>query len=453
MSGLTDSIAQFVSSRPEVPEEAARIVRTGFIDTLSTMIAGRDEPVVGIVRKFVAARGSSVHDARVLLGAERVAAADAALINGTAAHALDYDDVALGGHPSTVLVPAVLAEGEFLGASGAEALRAYLVGYEVWAELLSREPDAYHLKGWHPTAVLGTVGAAAAVAHLNRLSPAMCRHALALAASMAGGLVANFGTMTKPLHAGRAAACAIEAVRLAALGLTAAPDAFEHHAGFLAALSPKGRADRERPATGLGKTFRIIESGLSIKKYPMCYATHRVIDGVLDLAVAHDLKAQDVARVDATIGVAQASMLRNHAPVTGLEAKFSLEFAVASALVSRKVGLAQLTDKFVAEAAVREAMGKVNIATVDTHCPIETIFALNDRVVVEMRDGRTLDSGDIRFARGNAMLPLKDADLEAKFLDCAAGVDYLDAGALYHALDTLGAQASLRELARSAVVA
>ena len=183
MSGLTDSIAQFVSSRPEVPEEAARIVRTGFIDSLATMIAGRNEPVVGIVRKFVAARGSSAQDARVLLGAERVAAADAALINGTAAHALDYDDVALGGHPSTVLAPAILAEGEHLGASGADAIRAYLVGYEVWAELLSREPDAYHLKGWHPTAVLGTVGAAAAVAHLYRLSPAQCSHALALARS------------------------------------------------------------------------------------------------------------------------------------------------------------------------------------------------------------------------------------------------------------------------------
>lgn len=446
MSGLTDSIAHFVSGGTAVPEEAARIVRTGFTDTIATMIAGRNETVVGIVRQFVAARRSAAREARVLFGAESAAAADAALINATAAHALDYDDVALGGHPSTVLVPAVLAEGEHLGASGADALRAYLVGYEVWAELLSREPDAYHLKGWHPTAVLGTVGAAAAVAHLHQLSPMDCRNALGLAASMASGLVANFGTMTKPLHAGRAAACAIEAVRLAAMGLTSAPDAFEHHAGFLAAFSPKGRAERERPASGLGKQLRILDTGLSIKKYPMCYATHRVIDGVLDLAKAHDLKAQDVREIHATIGVAQASMLRNHAPVTGLEAKFSLEFAVASALVRRKVGLAELTDRFVAEAPVREAMGKVRIATVDTKCPIEPIFALTDRVVLELRDGRKLDSGEIRFARGNAKLPLKQEELTAKFLDCAAGADYLDAGALYQALNKLGEQASLRKL-------
>jgi 2-methylcitrate dehydratase PrpD len=453
MSGLTDSIAQFVSSGTAVPEDAARIVRTGFIDSIATMIAGRNEAVVGIVRKFVAARRSAVHEARVLFGTERAAAADAALINATAAHALDYDDVAIGGHPSTVLVPAVLAEGEHLGASGADALRAYLVGYEVWAELLSREPDAYHLKGWHPTAVMGTVGAAAAVAHLHKLSTGDCRNALALAASMASGLVANFGTMTKPLHAGRAAACAIEAVRFAAMGLTAAPDVFEHHAGFLAALSPKGRAERERPASGLGRQLRILDTGLSIKKYPMCYATHRVIDAVLDLATAYDLKAQDVKQITATIGVAQASMLRNHQPATGLEAKFSLEFAVASALVRRRVGLAELTDGFVGEAPVREAMGKVRIATVDTSCPIEPIFALSDRVVLELRDGRKLDSGEIRFARGNAKLPLKEEELKAKFLDCAAGADYLDALDLYHGLAQLGEQASLRELGASTAMA
>ena len=445
MTSLTDSIAHFVSVGTEVPAEAARIVRTGFIDTVATMIAGRDEPVVGIVRQFVAARRSTAREARVLFGAEMAAAADAALINATAGHALDYDDVALGGHPSTVMVPALMAEGEHLGSSGADVVRAYLVGYEVWAELLSREPDAYHLKGWHPTGVLGTVGAAAAVAHLHKLPAADCRHALSLAASMASGLVANFGTMTKPLHAGRAAACAIEAVRLAAMGLTAAPDAFEHHAGYLAALSPKGRADRDRPAH-LGRELRILDAGLSIKKYPMCYATHRVIDAVLDLATAHNVNAADVRAVNASIGVAQASMLRNHAPVTGLEAKFSLEFAVAAALVARKVGLAQLTDGFVAEAPVREAMGKVHIATVDTHCPLEPVFALTDRVELELHDGRKLDSGEVRFARGNAKLPLRESDLKAKFFDCAAGAASFDASAVYEGLSTLGAQTSLRHI-------
>jgi 2-methylcitrate dehydratase PrpD len=448
LTGLTESLSRFVAN-PHIdalPDAVARIVRTGFIDTVATMLAGRNEPVVTIVRGFVAARRSSAHESRLLLGEAMAAAADAALINATAAHALDYDDVAIGGHPSTVLVPAILAEGQCLDASGADALRAYLVGYEVWAELFSREPDPYHIKGWHPTAVLGTVGAAAAVAHLHRLPAEACRNALAIAASMASGLVANFGTMTKPLHAGRTAACAIDAVRLAAAGLTAAPDVFEHHAGYLAALSPQGRADRASPAASLGDRLRILDFGLSVKKYPMCYSTHRVIDGVLDLVQANDLKPADVKAVHASIGVTEASMLRNHSPVTGLEAKFSLEFAVAAALVARKVGLQQLNDGFVGEPQVREAMAKVRTATLDTCCPIDPTFALTNRVIVELEDGRRLDSGDIRFARGHAKLPLQDRELKAKFLDCAAGVEGIDAAALYGRLDKLDQLDSLRKL-------
>jgi 2-methylcitrate dehydratase PrpD len=439
---LTAQLAAFVA-RPgfgplaDLDARAVQIVQSGFADTVATMFAGRHEPVVEIARGFVAARGATVREAAILLGADRASSSDAALINGTAGHALDFDDVALGGHPSTVLVPAILAEGERLGASGADALSAYLVGYEVWAELFVREPDALHIKGWHPTAVLGTVGAAAAVAHLNGLPQATCQHAIALAASMACGLVANFGTMTKPLHAGRAAAAGIDAVRFAMAGLTAAPDAIEHHAGFLAALSPAGRADRSSPADQLGKTLRILDSGLSIKKYPMCYATHRVIDGVLDLARNHSLRGSDVKEVRARIGVAQASMLRNHDPVTGLEAKFSLEFAVASALDVGKVGLAELTDGFVARPSVRELMGKVRIRTEPSQCPIEPIFAMNDRVEIVLNDGTTLDSGEIRFARGNAKAPLGDADLKAKFLDCTSATPGLNGAALYGRLTDL----------------
>ncbi len=448
MTGLTESLSRFIANPgfDTLPVAAVQIVKTGFIDTAATMIAGRDEPVVRIVREFVAARKSGAREAYIVFGEAMAASADAALINATAAHALDYDDVALGGHPSAVLVPAVLAEGQYLGVSGADALRAYLVGYEVWAELLAREPDAYHVKGWHPTAVLGTIGATAAVAHLHKLSVKDCQNALALAASMAGGLVANFGTMTKPFHAGRAAACAIEAVRLTAGGLTAAPDAIEHHAGYLAALSPLGRVDRAGPASGLGRQLRILDAGLSIKSYPMCYATHRVIDGVLDVVKAHDVKPGDVKEVHANVGVTQASMLRNHAPVTGLEAKFSLEFAVASALLERKVGLRELTDEFVTQPQVREMMTRVRTSTTDTHCPIEPIFALTDRVTVELKDGRSLDTGDIRFARGNAKLPLSDAELKAKFLDCAAGANDLDAMGLYERLNAIEALASVRDL-------
>ncbi len=446
MSGLTRRLAEFCAAPRPVPDDVAPIVKRGFVDAVATMVAGRDEPAVAIVRRFVAARESSAREARVLLGRSRVASADAALVNATATHALDYDDVALGGHPSAVLVPAILAEGEAIDASGADAIAAYLVGYETWAELAAREPDAYHEKGWHPTAVLGTVAAAAAIAHLRRLPAAIGVHALALASSMASGLVANFGTMAKPLHAGRAACGAIDAVRLAIAGLTGAVDAIEHPSGYLGALSPRGRADRSPPAAPIGSQLRIREAGLSIKRYPVCYSAHRAIDGVLDLAARERLRADDVREVRLTLGPAAAAMLRNHAPVTALEAKFSAEFAVAAAVIAGGVGLKELDDGFVGDARVRRLMDRVRIDIVDSRCPIEPVFALTDRVVVTLADGRRLDSGPIRFPRGNAKRPLSSDELEAKFRDCTRRLAPRSAERLYGALVDLDTVASLRRL-------
>jgi 2-methylcitrate dehydratase PrpD len=421
MTGLTAAIADYAARASGAPPgDLLPLIRAAFIDTLGTMLAGRHEPAVTLLREHLAERGAAAAEASILLGGERAHAADAALLNGTAAHALDYDDVALAGHPSTVLVPAILAEAQRIGATGVAAMGAYLVGYEVWAELVAREPDPFHEKGWHPTAVFGTVAAAAALASLHRLDAGRAGHAVALAASMAGGLVANFGSMTKPLHAGRAASAGVEAVRLAARGFTASPDTIEHRAGFLAALSPAGRVDREAPAR-LGEVLRIRTSGLNVKRYPMCYATHRTVDAVLDLVTQHDLGPDDVAEVEATIGETQAAMLRNHRPRTGLEAKFSLEFAVASAVVARRVGLSELTDAFVARPDVQAMLPRVRVATSATRCPIDPTFAETDRVVLRTSSGAELDSGDIRFPRGNAMLPLSEAELHEKFSDCVRG--------------------------------
>jgi 2-methylcitrate dehydratase PrpD len=229
--------------------------------------------------------------------------------------------------------------------------------------------------------------------------------------------------------------------------MTASPDAIEHHAGFLRAISPKGNLDLERSSDGLGRSLRLLDAGLSVKKYPICYATHRVIDAVIDLARAENLQPEDVSSVHASIGVAQASMLRNHAPETALEAKFSLEFAVASALVARAVGRAQLSEEFVNSPAVREAMKRVEISTVETTCPIEPAFAYSDRVRIRLRDGKALDSGEIRFARGNAKLPLGEDELKVKFFDCVAGAGHIDAGVLYPRLARLEAVRNVRELA------
>ena len=169
-----------------------------------------------------------------------------------------------------------------------------------------------------------------------------------------------------------------------------------------------------------------------------------------NLPAQHGLTATDVKQVRATIGVAQASMLRNHAPVTGLEAKFSMEFAIASAIVARKVGLSELSDEFVAKpgGAGRHDKG-ANRHQRSSRCPLDAAFALNDRVEIELQDGRVIGSGDIRFARGHSKLPLRNADLKAKFLDCTSGALDLDADGLYRQLVSLGDLGSIRELIRA----
>jgi len=445
-AGLTAAYARFVADPQldSVPAEASELIRSGFVDLTATMIAGRNEPVVAILHQHIRAR-TGAEEASLLLAHGRASSPDAALLNGTAGHALDYDDVALSGHPSTVLVPALVAEGERLRASGADVIRAYLIGYEVWADLTARERDPYHEKGWHPTAVLGVVGAAAAVAHLAHLDAAHAQNALGLAASMAAGLVANFGSMAKPLHAGRAASSAIEAARLAAAGMTSAPDVIEHRTGLLAALSPRGNVDRETPPA-LGRELRLLKRRLSIKKYPACYATHRVIDAALDLAERHRIDADQVRAMTATVGRTQASMLRNHRPQTGLEAKFSLEFAAAAPLVARRVGLAELQDDFVRQPRVQQLLEKVTVRTTDTRCAADPLFAESDRVVIELRDGRKLDSGEVRFPRGHAELPLREEELARKFFDCARGAEGLDVERLYGRLRALHTVADVREL-------
>jgi len=446
--GLTAALAHYVAtpSFGDAEQAACAIAQTGFIDTIATMLAGQNEPVVQLMLQHLGTQGT-LNEAPVPFAQRMLSAPDAACVNGVAGHALDYDDVALSAHTSTVLVPAILAEGHRLGISGQEALRAYVVGYEVWAALFGRETEQYHLKGWHPTGVFGTVGAAAAVAYLNRLSSAQAQTALSIAASMASGLVANFGTMTKPLHAGRAAANGIEAVRLAQLGFTAAPDVFEHHAGYLTAISPSGKVDRTPAAGPLGQPPRILETGLSIKRYPVCYSGHRVIDGVLAMVERENLQPDDVREVTVTIGPAQASMLRNARPTTGLEAKFSAEFAVASALVARQVGLAQLRDEFVNRPVVQAQLSKVKIAITDKPCPIDPAFSFADRVQIATTDGREFDSGDMRFALGNAKNPLDSAGLRQKFMDClAVGGASAGAESLYAKLDSLPTLPQLRAL-------
>jgi 2-methylcitrate dehydratase PrpD len=414
---LTQELGRFVAGLKfeRLPSEAVEIARTGIIDTVATMIAGAPDPAPQLLQRGLA---PAPGPASLYFSGETAAAPEAAWINGTAGHALDYDDVGCRGHVSTVLFPAILAEAETLGAGGRAMFAAYVAGYETWAELARRDPGHHHVKGWHPTGIFGAIGAAAACAALRRLSPEQATMALALAASQAGGIMANFGTMTKPFHAGRAAHAGVVSARLAGLGFTAAADALEHPQGFLSAVSPEGKADRERAVPPLGEAWQIVEQGISIKKYPACYCTHRALDGMLDLLAKRPLTAAEIARITVAISRTHSLILRNHAPQTGLEAKFSMEFAMAAAIIARRAGLGEYSDGFVRRPEVQELMRKVAVVTNENYDPEVSGASRWDEVTVELASGERIASDKVRRARGHAELPLSEAELFDKFRSC-----------------------------------
>src|SRR5229473_789999 len=427
---LTQDLGRFAAGLTfeALPAEAVEIARTGIIDTVATMIAGAHDPAPQLLRKGLEPMPGP---ASLYFSGESATAPEAAWINGTAGHALDYDDVGCRGHVSTVLVPAILAEAETLGLGGSEMFAAYVAGYETWAELARRDPGHHHRKGWHPTGIFGPIGAAAACASLRRLDAPRATCALALAASQSSGIMANFGTMTKPFHAGRSAHSGLMAARLAEVGFTASADALEHPQGFLSALSPAGEVDRETPAQALGSGWKIVKYGLGIKKYPACYCTHRALDAVLELLARRPLRPEEIDRITVSLSDTHALILRNHRPQTGLEGKFSMEFAMASAVIARRAGLAEYTDGFVRRPEVQDLMRRVGIETNQNYDPEVSGASVFDQVRVDLIGGGVVESEKVARAKGHADRPLSEDELFEKFRIC------LDAGGARIAPDVL----------------
>ena len=447
MTGLTQQTSAFIASlSPDaIPDVCLDAATMGMTDCVAVTVAGAEEEAPRLVRETVAPTADP-GGAPLIPSGQLYAPADAALVNGVAGHVLDYDDVGIDGHPSVVLTPAILAEGWSLGADGRRAVAAYVLGYEIWALLNEIEPGHMHDRGFHPTAVYGAVSTAAACAYLRGLDAGKAAHAVAIGASLAAGLVANFGTMTKSLHAGRAAQSGVLAARLAAGGYTGSPTVLENLTGFVRAHSPSGQPDLSDRDHGLGSKWRLADIGLNIKRYPLCYSTHRAIDAMLDIVEQHDLTPDRVREVRVGAGRTQLLMLHNHEPKTGLEAKFSMEFAMASALVARRVGLSELSDEFVRRPEVIDAMKKV-CCTVAHESMVGRPDSEPDTVEVELTTGEVLRHDPVLFARGSWQQPLTTDELRAKFMDCVSGrIAHERADELFQGLVGLRALPDIREL-------
>ena len=298
MATIIEGIAERIGriSYADLPQEAVHWAKAAILDTVGVMLAGTAEPCTQIVARVLAAGGAGSHAGECLIfGTDhRAAPLDAALINGTAAHALDFDDVSnsMGGHPSAPIVPALFASGEMLDCTGRDFIAAYVAGFETETRI-GRGVNLHHYeKGWHPTATLGVFGAAAACCHLIGLDRAKTAQALAIAASLAAGIKANFGTMTKPLHVGHTARSGLFAAMLAREGFTANDAALEHKQGFLRVFNGPGNFDVDSILADWGRPYDILSPGLGIKQHPCCGSTHPAVDAMLALRAERRYRAR-----------------------------------------------------------------------------------------------------------------------------------------------------------------
>ena len=353
-------------------------------------------------------------------------AGKAALANGVAGHAMDYDDTQLSTskeavyglltHPTTPVLAAVLAIGEKEKISGEEFVLAYLLGVEVECRIADAINPRHYQSGFHSTATMGGIGAAMAVGKILRLNEAKLMQTLGIAASMASGLRENFGTMTKPLHAGRAAENGVSAALLARDGFTAAANILEARRGFFNAMA--GGCDESKITGRLGSPYFMMEPGISIKPYPSGSLSHPAQDLILDLVKQHDLGVDDIDHVEVGTNSNVPNALIYPMPKTALEGKFSIPFCMAIAILERKAGIAEFQDRKVREKKVVELMKRVTLS-VDEELEKLGYDQVRSRIRIGLKNGRVIE-GRYDVARGHPEKPMSWAELGDKFRDCAS---------------------------------
>jgi 2-methylcitrate dehydratase PrpD len=399
------------------PPAMARVMAArALLDTIGVALAGAMEPVSRIAQRVVELDGSG--PCRVLGTTLHASPGNAALANGTAAHALDYDDMCFVSlaHPSAPLVSAALAAAETAGASGPALLDAYVVGFELEGRLGRAMNPRHYQRGWHCTSTLGTIGAAAAAARLLGLDAKAAGHALAIAASEASGLKENFGTMVKPLHAGLAARNGVLAAQLAKAGLTASAAAIDGPQGFLAAMDSE-HAALDGVVGDLGTRWEILDTGITVKLYPSCAGTHPALDALLDLKRREGFSGDDVEAVEIGVDPIVPTILIYDRPSTGLEAKFSMPFCAAAAIVRGRVGLETFHASEITDPAIVAMQARV-MMRIDPALDASAAPLTQARVTVRLRDGRVL-TACANGARGYPDRPAGNEELAEKFMSCA----------------------------------
>lgn len=414
---LSETIAEFVTGFDlhTVPSAAIANARLAFVDTVGVMLAGSVQPAAAIVHGLIAAERSA--PVAAIIGTRlRSSVRLAALANGVASHALDYDLSYLMGQPVASLIPALLPLAEATGAASSDLIVGFIIGFEVASRLCRANPDHASQGGWHAVGTIGTIATAAGCAHLLRLPTAAIADAVGIAVSMASGVSANFGTMTKPLHAGHAAQNAVTAATLGSRGYSAAPVALEGRNGYFAAFGRGFKISTEVFAE-LGCRFDLAERGFTIKAYPCGGLAHPAIDAALEIRDELGLATDQIVSVEVGITRFAARNIKTDYPCSVEAAKFSAPYLIAQALVHGAPGLIAFGETAIGDAQVRALAGIVS-AAIDPSLgdPIE--IPLPARVAVILADGRRIERVR-RFALGSPGHPMTEQQVEAKFFDCA----------------------------------
>ncbi len=444
---LAEKICAF---RPEdMTARALTQARTAIIDTIGCTLSGIPEPCARILLETPGV-ADAPGPALVFGTSHRTSALDAALVNGTASHALDYDDVSgvMGGHHSAPVTAPIFALGEQLRVSGRQALAAYVIGVETEVRL-SRAVNFHHYdKGWHPTATLGTFGAAAAAAHLLKLDVPRAARALALAASFSSGIKANFGTMTKPLHVGHVARNGLFAALIAERGFESNPGALEHRQGWFKVFNGEGNYWPERMFEDWGAPWEIETDEMGLKQFPCCGSTHPAIAMMLALVREEHVTADAVRSIEILAHRRRLPHTDNPDPRTSLAAKFSIQYVTARALADAAVRIRDFAEDAVMEERVRRLLALI---TTRPHpdMPDDSPKQYGAEVVVAMKDGRRLSRRIDHLVGRGGDNPMSTEELFAKFEDCARrALAHDQIAPLFERLETLATVADLGQVTR-----
>ena len=453
--GLSADLAKRIVafSDADVTEEALRWARVGLIDYAGVTLAGSTEPS-GKIAAVVVDASEQDGDCLIFGTNRRTTALNAALINGTASHAQDFDDCnnTIGGHPSAPILPAAIAVAESKGISGRDLITAYVLGFEVECCIAQGVHFHHYEKGWHPTATMGVFGSTAACAKLLGLTEEQTATAISIAVSLASGVKSNFGTMVKPLHVGHASRNGLFAARMAQEGFTASPEAFEHKQGFFEVFNGAGNYHPEKILANWCDPFKIVEPAIAVKQYPCCGSTHPPVDAMLNLVEREGLTPEMVVKIESLAHPRRLQHTNRPDPQSPLDAKFSVQYCLARALMHGKVVLPHFDDTAYLDKDAREVMKRVHVSP-HPDMPASGDNHLGAEVRVELMDGRVL-SERVAQARGRgAADPLPMDKLKAKFESCAGLVLPADrVAALYAKIEGFEALKTVREYTASAEV-